>query len=70
MPRKKIKEPEPTKEIEAIFNKINELKIMRNEFEANIRVYEAESLGLLNQITALERIAVDIVQVQNPKKEK
>lgn len=70
MPRKKIKELEPTKEIEAIFNKINELKITRNEFETNIRVYEAESLGLLNQITALERIAVDIVLVQNPKKEK
>ena len=70
MTRKKIKKPVQTKEIEAIFNKINELKIVRNEFEAKIRVYEAESQGILNQITALERIAVDIHVVQNIKEEK
>ena len=70
MPRKKIKEPEQTKEIEAIFNKICELKIVRNEFETKIRIYEAESLGLKNQIEALERIAVDIHVVQNIKEEK
>jgi len=66
----KNKEPEQTKESEAIFNKINELKIIRNEFEAKIRVYEYESLGLLNQISALERMAVDIHAIQNIKKEK
>jgi len=43
---------------------------VRNEFETKIRIYEAESLGLKNQIEALERIAVDIHVVQNIKEEK